>query len=287
MKIAIASGKGGTGKTLVATNLGHVASDSHLVNLYDLDVEEPNCHLFFPSRQYDDTSVKMMIPSVDQEKCGFCGTCSEVCEYHAIIAMPGNVVVFPELCHSCYGCLEMCPERAISEGYKDIGRIRKSAGESSRLGLIYGELKIGQPATTALVRRTKAMDAIPATIDIYDSPPGTSCPVVEAMKEADYVILVSEPTPFGLHDLDLIAQTATLLKKRVGVVVNKSVDDNFLIEDYCQKKNIEIIQHIPYREDIARAYARGDLVVESLPDLRVLFEGILQRVLMETKRVSA
>jgi len=285
MKIAIASGKGGTGKTLVATNLAYTAGGSHEVTLCDLDVEEPNCHLFFDAGQYDDKTVRLMVPAVDQAKCGFCGTCSDVCEYHAIIVMPGNVMVFPELCHSCYGCLEMCPEQAIREGYKNVGRIRTSLGGSPRL--IYGELKVGQPSTTALIRRTKETVGDASEIDIYDSPPGTSCPVVETVKDVDYVVLVSEPTPFGLHDLDLIVQTVTLLRKRFGVIVNKAVEDNPLIDDYCRQRNIDIIQHIPYLEDIARAYATGDLVVETVAGTRTLFEDILQKVFVETKRLSA
>ena len=284
MKIAIASGKGGTGKTLVATNLAHIAAKKMKVNLYDLDVEEPNSHLFINTTPISSEDVKMMIPVVDEEVCNNCGVCSKVCEYHAIISLADNVLVFPELCHSCYGCLEMCPEGAISEGFKSIGQIEYS--ESENLRLTTGKLKISESATAALISKTKKNNEFPSEINIYDSPPGSSCPVIEAIKDMDYIILVGEPTPFGLHDLDLVAQTVKQLGKSCGVIVNKAVEENSLLEDYCNKNNIEIIGKINHRMDIAQSYAKSELISEAINGMDIIFDNMLDRILNTVSEVQ-
>jgi len=285
LKVAVASGKGGTGKTFVATNLARVASSSSEVVLYDLDVEEPNCHLFFESSGEETESVEMMIPVVDKETCSFCGVCADVCEFNAIITLPKEVLVFPELCHSCYGCLEMCPEDAIGDGIKTIGRTIVS--RSGALTLVFGRLAIGQPATTALIDRTKHRVHYAGGIQIYDSPPGTSCPVIEAVKDTDYVVLVTEPTRFGLHDLDLMVRTLGRLEKPYGVVVNKATDGECPIEAYCRERGIELILRIPWRADIARECARGHLAAETIPDVSPLFEAMLDTLRTRSTRMSA
>jgi len=285
VKIAVASGKGGTGKTLVSTNLAYVASRTSKVALYDLDVEEPNCHLFFETDGEAAESVKLMIPVVDKDKCGFCGVCADVCEYNAMVTLAADVLVFPELCHSCYGCLEMCPEGAISEGFKNIGSTVVS--RSGALTLVSGELAIGQPATTALVGMTKNRVRLADGIQLYDAPPGTSCPVIEAVKDADYVVLVSEPTRFGLHDLDLMVQTLRRLGKPYGVVINKARERDCSIDEYCRDNGIEVIQQIPWRKDIARDCARGRLVAETIPDVGALFETMLETLRSRSPEVSA
>jgi MinD superfamily P-loop ATPase len=229
-------------------------------------------------------TVEMMIPAVNENVCNLCGVCSDICEYHAIVVLPNGVLVFPELCHSCHGCLEICPQNAISEGVKEIGRVAVSRNGS--MGLISGELKVGQPATTALIKNVKRKMDESADISIYDSPPGTSCPVIEAVKDVDYVVLVSEPTPFGLHDLALIAKTISHVRKPFGVVANKVMEGNHLIEDYCRQNEIPIIASIPQRRDIARAYARAELIVETVPDMRDLFEGVLKSVRTEAEKVT-
>ena len=284
MKIAIASGKGGTGKTLVATNLAHIAAKKMKVNLYDLDVEEPNSHLFIKTTPISSEDVKMMIPVVNEDICNNCGICSKVCEYHAIISIANNVLVFPELCHSCYGCLEMCPEGAISEGFKSIGQIEYS--ESENLRLTTGKLKISESATAALISKTKKNNEFPSEINIYDSPPGSSCPVIEAIKDMDYIILVGEPTPFGLHDLDLVAQTVKQLGKSCGVIVNKAVEENSLLEDYCNKNNIEIIGKINHRMDIAQSYAKSELISEAINGMDIIFDNMLDRILNTVSEVQ-
>ena len=285
MKIAVASGKGGTGKTLVSTNLAYVAGRTSRVALYDLDVEEPNCRLFFEPAEEVVESVEMMIPIVDEDKCTFCGVCADVCEFNALVTLPADVLVFPELCHSCYGCLEMCPEGAIGEGFKKIGST--SVSRSGAMTLVSGELAIGQPATTALVGVTKNRVHLADGIQLYDAPPGTSCPVVEAVKDADYVVLVSEPTRFGLHDLDLMVQTLRRLEKPYGVVINKARDGDYRIEEYCQDNGIEVILRIPWRKDIARDCARGRLVAETIPDVGALFETMLETLTSRSPEVNA
>ncbi len=284
MKIAIASGKGGTGKTLIATNLAAVAAKSQKVKLYDLDVEEPNVALFFNQENKNVRPVERMIPVVNEEVCDHCGICSQVCEYHAIITLANQVMVFPELCHSCYGCLEMCPLGAIEEGKKEIGQILQS--QSENIGFVSGLLKIGESATTALIRDTKKVDENDAQLQIYDSPPGTSCPVIEAVNEVDFVVLVGEPTPFGLHDLDLLVQVIRQLGKPFGVVINKALAEQDLITKYCQEKQIEILGKIPLQQEIARSYAQGQLVSKALPNMEELFRSILQKIRQKVAEVA-
>ncbi len=276
MKIAIASGKGGTGKTLISTNLARVALEKGRVCLFDLDVEEPNAHLFFQQIKQQSQAVEKMIPVVDDSICELSGVCSKVCEYHAIITLANQVMVFPELCHSCYGCLEMCPSHAISEGKKQIGQIKH--GTKNGLQLVSGLLKVGESSTTALIRDVKKFPVQECEWYIYDAPPGTSCPVIETVKDLDYVVLVGEPTPFGLHDLNLLVQVLQEIGQPFGVVVNKSVPGNERIEKYCAQKDIDILAHIPLRSDIAGAYAKGQLASEVLPDMHVLFTELLETV---------
>jgi len=285
MIVAIASGKGGTGKTLLATNLAHIAGEQNNVRLFDLDVEEPNDHLFLKFENQSTEAVKNMIPLVDESLCTYCGICSQICEYHAIITLADQVMVFPELCHSCYGCLELCPENAISEGFKDIGTITKAA--NGKLSLVTGRLRISETATTALISRTQKVLPDSETLQIYDAPPGTSCPFIETAKRADFILLVAEPTPFGLHDMDLVVQTLRQMDKPMAVVVNKSEPGNTLIEDYCMEKNIAVLARIPLRDDIARTYATGDLIIDKIPGMRYLFVELLRRLINETETMRS
>jgi MinD superfamily P-loop ATPase len=277
MKIAIASGKGGTGKTLVATNLAWVASRNAEVALYDLDVEEPNCHLFLEADGSEErTPVPMMIPRVVESRCSHCGACSELCEFHAIVTLPGQVLVFPELCHGCQGCLELCPEGAIEEGSKQIGEV--TVRRNGALTLVAGELAVGEPLAAALVGKTRQWPCGPAALRLYDSPPGTSCPVIEAVKDANYVVLVAEPTRFGLHDLDLMTKTLRQLERPFGVVVNKVFPGDEAVETYCCEQGIETLLRIPWSRDVARDTARGLLVAETIPEVREQFEALLKRL---------
>jgi MinD superfamily P-loop ATPase len=285
MRIAIVSGKGGTGKTLVATNLAAIAAENASVCLYDLDVEEPNDHLFFPFEPTATDPVSMMIPVVDEAACSYCGECTKVCEFHAIISLREEVMVFPELCHGCYSCLEMCPMGAISEGSKTIGEISKSGNE--RFSLIGGRLRISENVTTALIAGTKKAGAGSADLIIHDAPPGTSCPMIEAVRGADYAIVVAEPTPFGLHDMDLVVQTLQELQVPFGVVVNKAEDDNELIERFCTAHDVNIIGRIPWSVEIAQTYARGELISEKLPWTAPLFRSIYEEIFFHAQGVMS
>jgi len=301
VKIAVASGKGGTGKTLVATSLAHVASQKGRVVLVDLDVEEPNCHVFFDLSGAASEPVRQMIPEVSNQLCSSCGLCSDVCTSNAIVSLPTGVLVFPELCRGCAACMELCPERAIAEGHKVIGRtVAAHAGE---LGLVFGELEVGQPAASPLIAATKsragrdvaarpAGDAAVAQHDeapltIYDAPPGTSCPVIEAVKDVDYVVVVAEPTRFGLHDLDLMVRTLAQLDVPCGVVVNKASAGSFSVEEYCAKAGIDVLLRMPWSRDVAAAYARSELVAAALPDTRALFEDLLDGLPVPSRAIPA
>ena len=280
MNIAIASGKGGTGKTLIATNLAFTAGKRFPVALYDLDVEEPNDHLFFDSADTPEHGVDKMIPDVDPQKCTLCGTCTQVCEFHAIITLPDQVMVFPELCHSCYSCLEMCPEGAISSGTKTIGTI--SAEKQGPVSLVTGRLKITEFATAALISETKKEPSASNNITFYDAPPGSSCPFIETVKDSDYVILVGEPSPFGLHDMDIVARTLRNLHTPYSVIVNKDVEGNTIIDEYCRENNIDIIGRLPLSMNIAREYANGQLIVKNIKGMDTLFEQLLDTIIAKT-----
>lgn len=276
MKIGIVSGKGGAGKTLVAVNLAYKASKNNKVSLYDLDVEEPNSFLFFRENKYSEERVKLMIPRVDDSLCNSCGICSKVCEFNAIINLDTKTLVFPELCHSCYACLELCPSNAISEGFKEIGKIRTIV--TPEITLIEGRLNIGETSAPALIQMVKKKRIGNATFEIFDSPPGTSCSVIEAIKDVDYAVVVAEPTIFGFHDFQLMVETIRSLNKKIGVIINKHTEQNRRIENYCLKNKIEIIGKIPLSYDIATDSAHGKLICENNSNLQQLFENILMSI---------
>lgn len=283
MDIGIVSGKGGAGKTLVAVNLAYTASKYSKVTLYDLDVEEPNSFLFFNGNKYSSEKVELMIPMVDASKCNSCGICSKVCEFNAIINLGDKTLVFPELCHSCYSCLELCPSNAITEGVKEIGEIRTSI--NSEIPLIEGRLNINETAAPALIREVKKKKNGNSFLRLYDSPPGTSCSVVEAIKEVDYIVLVAEPTVFGFHDFRLMADTIKSLDKNFGVIINKHTEENKRIEYYCLENKIEIIGTIPLSYEIATTNAHGKLICENDSYLALLFKNIFESILEKTNGI--
>jgi len=273
MKIAVASGKGGTGKTTVATNLAFVASQAGRSAAYlDCDVEEPNSAIFLKPQIQEDHAVASAVPKVDLDKCTACGKCGEICRYSAIISMNKTVLTFPELCHSCAGCWLVCPAGAIIEGRREIGRFQ--AGLAGKVQFVQGLLNIGQAMSPPLIRAVKAA-APAADLTIADCPPGTSCPAIEAMRGADYVLLVTEPTPFGLNDLKLAVETVRKLKMPFGVLINRADSGDLQTRLFCQQSRIPILAEIPDVRAVAEAYSRGILASEVSPHYRDGFERLL------------
>jgi len=262
MIISVASGKGGTGKTLVATSLALSLKDRDKVQLLDCDVEEPDAHGFLKPVIARSELVSIPVPRVDEVQCTYCGKCAEVCVYNAIAVFPQHVLVFPELCHGCGACSYLCPEKAISEEGKEIGIIE--LGYSGGLKFVHGRLAIGEAMAPPIIRSVKEQANNEGTV-IIDVSPGTSCPVVEAVKDSDFCILVTEPTPFGLNDLALAVETVKQLNIACGVVLNRAGVGDGKVEEYCAKENIPILLTIPLDTEIARLYSRGITLVEGIP----------------------
>lgn len=276
MTLAVASGKGGTGKTMVATSLAALLARDLPVTLLDLDVEEPNAHLFLRGPLIERRPITNMLPVVKEEFCTHCGLCQRICAYHALLVLPEQVMVFPELCKSCNGCVALCPEGAIVAGQKEIGTVELR--ESGQLRIRSGRLRIGSTDAPALIRAVKGFARHTDRTVVIDAPPGAGCPAVEAVRDADFTVLVAESTPFGLHDLDLMVQTVRQLGRRHAVVINKAVPHDSSIREYCAREAIDVLAEIPYREDIARSCARGALLPEALPDTIPFFESLLTAV---------
>jgi len=274
MKIAIASGKGGTGKTTLATNLAAYLSEKKRVVLIDLDVEEPNSGLFVQGELIKSEDKYKMIPEWSGE-CSLCGICQDVCEFHAVLRLGTQIMVFPELCHSCYACSELCPESALPMVPRKMGVIKRIQTDS--FGFVESRLDIGEEQAVPLISQThKYVEANfkDEEIHIYDSPPGTSCPVIEATKTADFVILVTEPTPFGLHDLTLAVETMRELKKEFGVVINRFGLGNDDVLAYCKKEGIPVLARIPNNRRIAELYSQGELIYRHVPEVETQLQAI-------------
>ena len=275
MIISVASGKGGTGKTLVATSLALSLKDDYKVQVFDCDVEEPNDHIFLRPVISRIEVVGIPVPKVDERKCTYCGKCAEVCVYHAIAVFPQNVLVFPHLCHGCGACSYLCPEKAIIEEGKEIGTVE--SGHTDEIDFIQGRLNVGEAMPTPVIRKVKEM-VTHEGVSIIDVSPGTSCPVVESIKGSDFCLLVTEPTPFGLNDLILAVETVKKLEVPCGVVINRAGLDDGKIEDYCLKEHLPILLTIPLDTDIARFYSKGVTLVEGLPQWKVKFSGLYSRI---------
>ena len=272
MKIAIASGKGGTGKTTVATSLAlALTTAGGSISFLDCDVEAPDAHIFLHPEYNEQRDVNLLIPEVDMSRCTGCGRCAEVCQYHAIVHLGGRTLVFPELCHGCGSCTLECPERAISEVPDRIGLL-EAGNATNGLSFAQGLLDIGKPFAVPVIRELKRWHASePSTLSIWDAPPGTSCPVVESVRGADYVILVSEPTPFGLHDLKLAVQLTTELGIPCGVIINRDGIGDSRVSEFCEATGLQILMRIPLEREIAAGLATGKTLVEIQPGYRQEF----------------
>jgi len=280
MKIAIASGKGGTGKTTLATNLALSLDNAQLL---DCDVEEPDSHLFLDMKLKKIEDVCISIPKIDKQKCDFCGKCSKFCQYHALAVIKNDVLFFPDLCHGCGGCTLICPKDAITEEKRVIGVIE--GGNNGNLEFYHGILNIGEAMATPIIGVLKTKIKKEKTV-ILDSPPGTACPVIESVNEADFTILITEPTPFGLHDLKLAVEMLRVLNIPFGVVINRDGIGDDRVERYCKNEKIKMLMKIPHDEEIARLYSKGIPFVKELPEWRQKFVGLFETIKNQVGDIS-
>jgi MinD superfamily P-loop ATPase len=273
LKLAIASGKGGTGKTTVATNLA-VSVDGP-VQLLDCDVEEPNVHLFLRPSIQETRAVTTPIPEIDLEKCNLCKKCAEICRFRAIAVLGDTVLTFPELCHSCGGCMAVCPEGAITEKGRELGVLE--TGTMNGVSFAHGRLRVGEAMAPPLIRVVRGQTWADG-LTLIDAPPGTSCPVIAAMKDTDFVLLVTEPTPFGLHDLKLAVEAVKLLEIPMGLVVNRADMGDEQVKVYAHDEGLPILMEIPYDRQIAESYSRGEIFALVLPEWKARFRELAETI---------
>lgn len=265
-RIAVASGKGGTGKTTFAVNLA--ASMGKNITYVDADVEEPNGHIFLKPSILEKISVKVLVPQVDEAKCTGCGECKSVCQFNALILLKEKVLFFPELCHSCGACLLVCPHSALFEVNRKVGMVRK--GKNRDISFIEGRLTEGEAKSSPVIKALNQY--LPQNqVCIIDVQPGSSCPVIEGVNLADFVVLVTEPTPFGFHDLMVAIELMDKLNLPYGVVINRSDLGDNQIERYCQDKGIPVLMRIPFSKEFALLSSQGKLLVEEIPALKPQF----------------
>ncbi len=281
--ITIASGKGGTGKTLVATSL--VLSLPEGVQYLDCDVEAPNAHIFLQPQWEEELKTGLVVPRVEAAVCTACGECNRVCEFKAIVVIVDKVLVFDELCHGCGACSYICPSDAITEIEKAIGIIRKGRARNG-IRFLQGLLNIGEPMATPIIRRLKKEAATNARITLRDAPPGTSCPVIESVEGSDFTILVTEPTPFGLNDLKLAVGMGRELHVPMGVIINRADAGDDRVHRYCGKEGLPILLEIPLKREIAQGYADGQTLIDILPEYRDRFQGVFARIQEEVRHAG-
>jgi len=288
MKIAVASGKGGTGKTMVATSLATALAPNYEVNFIDCDVEAPNGHLFLKPQISQTQPAVTLIPEIDQESCIACGKCVEACMFNALALLQDKILVFPQLCHGCGSCSLVCPVDAITEKPNPIGIISQGL-VNSRMHFFMGELTISEPMPTPIIRQTKNLAADISGITILDSPPGASCSVVATVHDADFVILVTEPTPFGLHDLKQMIGVLSETGTPAGVIINRDGIGDNRVETYLKNQPYPILMKIPYQNQIASGLAAGGILVNFMPiyqqkfiDLYHQIKSILESKIEET-----
>ena len=281
MIVSIASGKGGTGKTTVSTNLALSVKN---VQFFDCDVEEPNANIFIKAKIREKEAVNVKIPEIDKKKCNFCGKCSKFCAYNAIAVVSSSVLIFPELCHSCGGCKIVCPNDAISWKEKSIGKIEH--GKTKDIDFYHGLLNVGEmqaiPVIKALKRKLNGNKNV-----ILDVPPGTSCPVIESISGSDFCVLVTEPTPFGLYDLKLAVKVVRHFNIPFGVVINRDGIGDKKAEEFCKNQNIPILLKIPERKKIAQLYSKGIALVNESYEWQEMFKEVFNKISDEVKTLSS
>lgn len=281
MKIAVLSGKGGAGKTLFAVNLAAAAEEAWYV---DCDVEEPNGHLFFQPTVLHDEEVLTRIPAVDQQKCSHCRVCTEFCNYNALAFIRDHIKVFDDLCHSCGGCMLLCPQQAISEKAKSLGTIR--SGISQNVTVFSGFLKAGEASGVPIIK--KLMDSIPEQpLTFVDCPPGSACTVMESIKKADYCVLVAESSKFGVHNLEMVHELVQVFKKPYGVMINKDIDSEGPAARFCLDHNIKVLANLPFDTNLGRIHSDGQIAARSSEKYRKMFKTLLQMVLKEAQNETA
>lgn len=279
MRIAIASGKGGTGKTTLAVNLAHYLAKNHDTLLVDLDVEEPNCHIFINGTITQKEETKRMVPLWDSNACSLCGKCVKWCRFNSLIRLGNTILVLPELCHGCYLCSELCPDSALPMQAMPLGTL--SSIKDGALDFLQARIEIGVEQASPLIEKAlKHVDTHFANkeFQLLDSPPGTSCSMISATKTADFALLVTEPTPFGLHDLGLAVDTLKQLKVPMAVVINRSGTNDGIIDSYCQSQDIPIWSRIPNLRKIAGLYSDGHLLYEQIPQMKESLEQIIHKM---------
>lgn len=283
MIVSIASGKGGTGKTTISTNMALSLKMS--LTLIDCDVEEPNAHLFIHPEIDEIRKVSVPVPEVDMERCSLCKKCVEICQFNAITVVKKTVLIFPNLCHGCDGCRIVCPENAIRMGEREIGVME--IGGKDQIRFINGRLNIGEAMAPPLIRSVKRCINNDEALTIIDAPPGTSCPVITAIKETDFVLLVTEPTPFGLHDLTLAVEAIKILDIPCGLVINRADIGDTHVYDYAREEKIPILMEIPFDRKIAESYAIGEPIIDALPEWKEKFIRLyeaMKTIVNERKR---
>ncbi len=308
MKIAIASGKGGTGKTTVATALALSAVQlpefKKRVMLADCDVEEPNAHIFMSEEseeitgqeQYGSPSpnhiqwheqedIFATVPEVIEERCNYCGECRDICQFNAITVLGQTILVFPEMCHSCLGCFRVCEQNALQHGKRLLGQISKT--HVNGIDLVQGELRVGEAMASPLIKAIKKRLPNDDTLVIIDAPPGTSCPVINTLTGTDYAILVTEPTPFGYHDLKLCAEVIKILSIPFGVIINRAGSGYKEVYEWCRKEGIDVLLEIPFDRGVAEAYAAGIPLIQARPDLQGHFSNILKNIVQSMEHLNA
>lgn len=278
IKIAVASGKGGTGKTLLSTNLAAFIGESQNVLLADLDVEEPNDAIFFSGKLKSVLPQYKMIPQWDSEACTMCGLCAKVCNFGAVVNLGDSISIFGPLCHNCYACSELCPVDALPMKESHMGDI--NVFDNGPVHLLEGRLNTNEEHSVPLIEKVHVeveRNYSHIKYQIFDSPPGTSCPVVAAVSKCDYVILVTEPTPFGMNDLTLAVEMLRVFSKPMGVIINRDGVGNDKIEEYCKKEGIALLGKIPFDMKIAQAYSRGDLLIKN-DSFRTIMSNIFNAI---------